>query len=147
MKKVTAILCVLIIMTTLLVAFVGCDPKDGKLKPEISFPSSWPENEITANVPELKYGEISYATNFVGADRFYLQIKDITIEDSLKYVEELKADGFVVTNYEEDDNFKDYDLRNESRKCNVYVNIPKGNDSDGNPRNQLGLTITTIREK
>ena len=145
MKKVISTIIVLTIITTLCVAFVACDPTDGKLKPEISFPASWPENEFTEVVPKLEYGDIKYATNYIGANQYFLVIEEITKEESMSYLDALKEFGYVVKESSEDEYAIMHKLKNKQLKSEVSFRFRKGTNEDGTLANTLEFTIYTNR--
>lgn len=88
-----------------LAILAGCSQNDGSktLDSALSgffsaapeYISEWPENEYTALIPKPEYGTMDYIYNSSDTGRYMLVLTNITKEQSLIYVDELKEQGYT----------------------------------------------------
>jgi len=57
--------------------------------------SEWPENDYTAKISAPQYGEINYIYDFSNEGCYAVFLKNISKEESEKYVDVLIQDGFT----------------------------------------------------
>lgn len=101
-KKLSA----LILMALLAcVIFAGCSAKDDQIVgldettwdlsgAEPEYLTEWPENAFTEKIAQPQSGTVNYVLDYSDSGRYAIFVKDISTEESDKYVEELKAAGY-----------------------------------------------------
>lgn len=101
-KKLSA----LILMALLAcVIFAGCSTKNDQIVgldettwdlsgAEPEYLTEWPENAFTEKIAQLQSGTVNYVLDYSDSGRYAIFVKDISTEESDKYVEELKAAGY-----------------------------------------------------
>lgn len=88
-----------------LAALAGCSPDGGAKAPDHAssglpavtpeYTSEWPENAYTARIPKPEYGTLEYICDDSDTGRYMLVLTDITKEQSNRYVDELKEQGYT----------------------------------------------------
>lgn len=59
------------------------------------FVAEWPENEYTSQVIKPEYGEMDYIIDSSESGRYGVFLKEISMEESNEYVEQLKKSGYT----------------------------------------------------
>lgn len=59
------------------------------------FVTEWPENEYTSQVIKPEYGEMDYIIDSSESGRYGVFLKEISMEESNEYVEQLKKSGYT----------------------------------------------------
>lgn len=91
---------IILILSILLTLLVGCsaqaDSSAWNLEgSEPIYVTEWQENNYTAMVPKPQYGEMDFVYDFSEDGRYGVFLKNITKEESEKYLATLKEDGFT----------------------------------------------------
>ena len=74
---------------------VGLDDKTWDLTgAEPEHLTEWPENPFTEKIAKPQSGTVDYVLDYSDSGRYAIFVKDISTEESDKYVEELKAAGY-----------------------------------------------------
>ena len=73
---------------------------DWLLTTEIEYVTQWPENELTALIPEPQAGTLDYIRDFSAEGRYQLVLKDISQEDCSAYVSSLQQAGYAEVSSE-----------------------------------------------
>lgn len=101
-KKLSA----LILMALLAcVIFAGCSAKNDQIVgldettwdlsgAEPEYLTEWPENAFTEKIARPQSGTVDYVLDYSDSERYAIFVKDISTEESDKYVNELKAAGY-----------------------------------------------------
>lgn len=94
-----------LIFVILLITFTGCSDQKSTGNAENAmwdltgakpiYVSEWPENDYTAKISAPQHGEINYIYDFSDEGRYAVFLKNISKEESEKYVNALKLDGFT----------------------------------------------------
>lgn len=93
----------LLVIFAIMVGSVGCsdgtDLKNGAagLDPSVAleYTAVWPENDMTAHIPEPQSGTVHYVRDYSENGRYEIVLKDISRDESAAYVGELKAQGYT----------------------------------------------------
>lgn len=108
-KKLSA----LILMALLAcVIFAGCSAKNDQIVglykttwdlsgAEPEYLTEWPENAFTKKIARPQSGTVNYVLDYSDSERYAIFVKDISTEESDKYVEELKAAGYSEVHSDE----------------------------------------------
>lgn len=101
-KKLAALILTALLACTL---FAGCTAKNDQIVglddkawdltgAEPEYLTEWPENTFTAKIVKPQSGTMDYVLDYSDSGRYAIFVKDISTEESDKYVEELKAKGY-----------------------------------------------------
>ena len=101
-KKLTLLFGVILLVCTL---FTGCSTKKDSInklnntawditsaKPE--YLTEWPDNGFTDTIAQPQNGTVDYVLDCTDFGKYAIFIKDISLEESNQYVEELKSNGY-----------------------------------------------------
>ena len=105
---------------------------DWLLTTEIEYVTQWPENELTALIPEPQAGTLDYIRDFSAEGRYQLVLKDISQEDCSTYVSSLQQAGYA-------------EVSSEANEASAGTVLQKDNTvlSSAYSDNVLNILITT----
>lgn len=100
MKKMS---CMLLMIFAIMLGCMSCSDgtnvKNGAagLDPSVApeYTAVWPENDMTAHIPEPQSGTVHYVRDYSEDGRYEIVLKDISRDESAAYVGELKAQGYT----------------------------------------------------
>ncbi|MFR8088811.1 MAG: hypothetical protein ACLU6B_09965 [Lachnospirales bacterium] len=128
-----------ILFLCFLICFAGCaapaksEESIWRVTAEDFAPASdWPENDYTAQILKPESGQVEYINDWSSEGKFGVWLKDISREESNRYVEQLKDKGYQEISQAENS----VSVGTMLWKNEIYLSIAYSDDS-------LGILIMT----